>query len=138
MDKGGTPSNVATAKGVETLIPSTKPVFKRYWSGDIAKSAFGSDHGVTSGKFWRHPTKEEEKKMRIIKKGSNPELFFKLTNSGRMCKSTFFGKNPWAIKEMGEIIDNNTTTWKPILKETYGIFVHDLFGKQSSTIKKVQ
>ena len=29
------------------VVPSTNPVFDRYWSGDIFKSAFGSDHGIT-------------------------------------------------------------------------------------------
>ena len=34
------------------LIPSTNEVFDRYWSGDIAKSAFGKDHGIFSKQFW--------------------------------------------------------------------------------------
>ena len=75
----------------QELIPSLKPVYDRYKSGDIIKSAFGSDHGITSGKFWRRPTAAEEAKMGIIKKGSNPELFFKFEKpSRRMKKSRFF------------------------------------------------
>ena len=30
------------------LIPSTKPVFDRYWSGDVAKKAFTGPTGATS------------------------------------------------------------------------------------------
>ena len=52
----------------QELIPSLKPVYDRYKSGDIMKSAFGSDHGTTSGKFWRRPTAAEEAKIGIIKK----------------------------------------------------------------------
>ena len=37
------------------VIPSTNPVFDRFWSGDLLKSSFGSDHGITSKKFWTHP-----------------------------------------------------------------------------------
>ena len=82
-------------KTTQELIPSLKPVFDRYKSGEIFKSAFGSDHGITSSKFWRRPTAAEEKKMGIIRKGSNPELFFKFEKPyRRMCKSTFFEKKP--------------------------------------------
>ena len=49
-------------KTTQELIPSLKPVYDRYKSGDIMKSAFGSDHGITSGKFWKRPTAAEEKK----------------------------------------------------------------------------
>ena len=34
------------------MIPSTNEVFDRYWSRDIAKSAFGKDHGIFSKQFW--------------------------------------------------------------------------------------
>ena len=75
----------------QELIPSLKPVFDRYKSGDIMKSAFGSDHGITSSKFWRRPTAAKESKMGIIRKGSNPELFFKFEKPRRrMKKETFF------------------------------------------------
>ena len=39
------------------MIPSTKPVFDRYWKGDIAKNAFTGPTGVTSKKYWIHPKK---------------------------------------------------------------------------------
>ena len=63
-------------KTTQELIPSLKPVYDRYKSGDIMKSAFGSEQGVMSSKFWRRPTAAEEKAKKIIRKGSNPELFF--------------------------------------------------------------
>ena len=44
-------------KVTKKLIPSTKPVFDRYWKGDIAKNAFMGPTGVTSKKFWTHPKK---------------------------------------------------------------------------------
>ena len=94
----------------QELIPSLKPVFDRYKSGDIFKSAFGSDHGLASAKFWRRPTAAEEAKMGIIKKGSNPELFFKLTNGGRQYKSKFFKYNPGALTDMNKIISSNPST----------------------------
>ena len=47
-------------KSTQTLIPSLKPVYDRYKSGDIFKSAFGSKQGIISSKFWRRPTAEEE------------------------------------------------------------------------------
>ena len=81
-------------KTTQELIPSLKPVYDRYKSGDIMKSAFGSEQGITSSKFWRRPTAAEEKKMGIIKKSSNPESFFKLTNGGRQYKTKFFEKEP--------------------------------------------
>ena len=74
----------------QELIPSLKPVYTRYKSGDIMKSAFGSDHGITSGKFWRRPTAAEEKKMGIVRIGSNPELFFKFEKPSRRMKKTRF------------------------------------------------
>ena len=62
-------------KSTQELIPSLKPVYDidRYKSGDIFKSAFGSEQGITSSKFWRRPTTKEEKAKEIIRKGSNPE-----------------------------------------------------------------
>ena len=47
------------------IFPSTKPVFDRYWSGDIAKNAFTGPTGVTSKKFWTHPKKGTV--MRLVK-----------------------------------------------------------------------
>ena len=115
----------------QELIPSLKPVYTRYKSGDIMKSAFGSDHGITSGKFWRRPTAAEEKKMGIIKKGSNPELFFKLTNGGRQYKSKFFENNPGALEDMNNIISSNPDTWPQLLKVQYGIIVDDHFWENN-------
>ena len=47
------------------MIPSTKPVFDRYWKGDIVKNAFTGPTGVTSKKFWTHPKKGTV--MRLVK-----------------------------------------------------------------------
>ena len=47
------------------MIPSTKHVFDRYWSGDITKNAFTGLTGVTSKKFWTHPKKGTV--MRLVK-----------------------------------------------------------------------
>ena len=69
----------------QELIPSLKPVYTHYKSGDNIKSAFGSDHGITSGKFWRRPTAAEEAKMGIIRKGSNPDSFLNLKNLQEEC-----------------------------------------------------
>ena len=38
-------------KTTQELIPSLKSVYDRYKSGDIFKSAFGSEHGITSKIF---------------------------------------------------------------------------------------
>ena len=120
-------------KTTQELIPSLKPVYDRYKSGDIMKSAFGSEQGITSSKFWRRPTAAEEKKMGIIKKGSNPELFFKLTNGGRQYKSKFFEKNPEALIGMNNItgISSNPDTWPPIIREKYGIIVDEHFWENN-------
>ena len=115
----------------QELIPSLKPVYTRYKSGDIMKSAFGSNHGITSGKFWRRPTAAEESKMGIIRKGSNPELFFKLTNGGRQYKTKFFENNPEALAVMNNIISSNPDTWPQILKEKYGIIVDEHFWENN-------
>ena len=55
-------------KVAKKLIPSTKPVFDRYWKGDIAKNAFMGPTGVTSKKFWTHP-----KKGTVIRLLKNPK-----------------------------------------------------------------
>ena len=76
--KGITPMDVVkkapdiAMKSTQELFPSLKPVYDRYKSGDIFKSAFDSEQGDTSSKFWRRPTAEEEKLKGIIRKGSNP------------------------------------------------------------------
>ena len=119
-------------KTTQELIPSLKPVYDRYKSGDIMKSAFGSEHGVTSGRFWRRPTAVEEAKMGIIKKGSNPELFFKFEKpSRRMKKSRFFENNPEALADMNNIISANPDTWPQILRTKYQIIVDDHFWENN-------
>ena len=55
-------------KTTQELIPSLKPVYDRYKFGDIFKSAFGSDHGITSSKFWR--------RLRWLQRDINIENFF--------------------------------------------------------------
>ena len=54
LEQFGTPGKVASKSMdvVGTLIPSTKEVFDRYKSGDIAKSAFSTDTGILSSQFW--------------------------------------------------------------------------------------
>ena len=116
----------------QELIPSLKPVYDRYKSGDIMKSAFGSKHGFTSGKFWRRPTAAEEAKMGIRKKGSNPELFFKLENPRRrMYKTKFFENNPEALKQMNNIISSNPDTWPQLLRTQYGIIIDERFWENN-------
>ena len=116
----------------QELIPSLKPVYDRYKSGDIMKSAFGSDHGITSSKFWRRPTASEEKNMGIIKKGSNPKLFFKFEKPyRRMYKTTLFNKNPEALTDMNHIISSNPDTWPDIIRNKYGIIIDDHFWENN-------
>ena len=116
----------------QELIPSLKPVYTRYKSGDIIKSAFGSDHGITSGKFWRRPTAAEEKKMGIVRIGSKPELFFKFEKpSRRMYKTRFFENNPEALEQMNNIISSNPDTWPQILRTQYGIIVDEHFWENN-------
>ena len=52
-------------KVVRKLIPSTDHVFKSYWDGSMAKSAFGRDRGILSKKFWTRPKKGT--RMRLVK-----------------------------------------------------------------------
>ena len=40
----------------ETLFPQTKPMFKDYWSGDIAKGVVNSDDGIFTSNFWTGKT----------------------------------------------------------------------------------
>ena len=119
-------------KTTQELIPSLKPVYDRFKSGEIMKSAFGSEHGVTSGKFWRRPTAAEEAKMGIIKKGSNPELFFRFEKpSRRMKKTRFFENNPEALADMNNIISSNPDTWPQILRTKYQIIIDDRFWENN-------
>ena len=52
-------------KVVRKLIPSTNHVFKSYWDGSMAKSAFGRDRGILSKKFWTRPKKGT--RIRLVK-----------------------------------------------------------------------
>ena len=118
----------------QELIPSLKPVYARYKSGDIFKSAFGSDHGLASSKFWRRPTAAEEAKMGIVRTGSNPELFFKFENPRRrMYKTVFFEKNPGAMADMTKIIRNNPdpSVWRNLIRNKYGIIIDHHFWKNN-------
>ena len=40
----------------ETLFPQTKPMFKDYWSGDIAKGVVNSEDGIFTSNFWTGKT----------------------------------------------------------------------------------
>ena len=115
-------------KTTEELILSLKPVYDRYKSGDIMKSAFGSEHGITSSKFWRRPTAAEEKAKGIIRKGSNPELFFAFNKDGkkfRQYKTKFFEKNPEALADMHNIISSNPDTWPDVIRNKYEIIIDE-------------
>ena len=121
-------------KTTHELIPSLKPVYDRYKSGDIMKSAFGSEHGITSSKFWRRPTAVEEKAKGIIRKGSNPELFFAFNKDGRKFRqyiTKFFGKNPEALADMRNIISSNPDTWPDIIRNKYGIIIDEYFWENN-------
>ena len=121
-------------KTTQKLIPSLKPVYDRYKSGDIFKSAFGSKQGITSVKFWRRPTAEEEQAKGIIRKGSSPQLFFAFNKDGkryRMKKETFFSKNPEVLTAMAEIIRNNPDTWPEVISANYGIVLDEHFWENN-------
>ena len=75
-------------KTTQTLIPSLKPVYDRYKSGDIFKSAFGSEQGITSSKFWRQPTAEKEKSKGIYAKVVILNYSLRLTKMGSDLEST--------------------------------------------------
>ena len=117
-------------KSTQELIRSLKPVYDRYKSGDIMKSAFGSEQGitVTSNKFWRRSTAQEEEKAKgIIRKGSNPELFFAFNKDGkrfRQYKSTFFNRNQEALTDMHNIISSSPDSWPDVIIDW------DNFGKK--------
>ena len=121
-------------KTTQELIPSLKPVYDRYKSRDTMKFAFGREHGVMSSKFWRRPTAAEEKAKGIIRKGSNPELFFAFNKDGkrfRQYKSTFFNKNPEALTDMHNIISSNPDTWPEVIKNKYGIIIDEQFWENN-------
>ena len=121
-------------KTTQELIPSLKPVYDRYKSGDIMKSAFGSEQGITSSKFWRRPTAAEEKAKGIIRKGSNPELFFAFNKDGkryRMKKETFFNRSPEALTDMHNIISSNPDSWPEVIRNKYGIDIDEHFWENN-------
>ena len=121
-------------KTTEKLIPSLKPVYGRYNSGDTFKSAFGSKQGITSSKFWRRPTADEEKAKGIIRKGSSHELFFAFNKDGkryRKRKTTFFNEDPEALTDMNNIISSNPDTWPQIIREKYGINIDEHFWENN-------
>ena len=139
-EKGITPMNVVkkapdiAMKSTQTFIPSLKPVYDRYKSGNIFKSAFGSEQGIRSNKFWRRPTAEEEKSKGIIRKGSNPELFFAFNKDGkrvRKYKSTFFNENPEALTDMNNLISSNPDTWPEVIRNKYGINIDEHFWENN-------
>ena len=53
----GTMAAKIAEKVVRKLTSSTDHVFKSYWDGSMAKSAFGRDRGILSKKFWTRPKK---------------------------------------------------------------------------------
>ena len=121
-------------KTTQELIPSLKPVYDRYKSGDVLKSAFGSEHGVMSSKFWRRPTAAEEKAKGIIRKGGSPELFFAFNKDGkrfRQYKTTFFNKNPEALADMNNIISGSPDTWSEVIINKYGIIIDENFWENN-------
>ena len=121
-------------KTTQEMIPSLKPVFDRYKSGDIFESAFGSKQGITSKEFWTRPSAEQERARGIIRKGSNPELFFAFNKNGkkyRQYKSKFFSDNPEALSDMASIISSNPSSWPDVLKAKYGILVDDRFWENN-------
>ena len=121
-------------KTTQELIPALKPVYDRYKSGDVLKSAFGSEHGVMSSKFWRRPTAAEEKAKGTILKGGSPELFFAFNRDGkkfRRYKTKFFEKNPEALVDMHNIISGSQDTWPEIIKNKYGIIIDEHFWENN-------
>ena len=142
--KGITPMDVVkkapdiAMKSTQELIPSLKPVYDRHKSGDIFKSAFGSEQGITSSKFWRRPTAEEEKVKGIIRKGSNPELFFAFNKDGkkfRQYKTKFFEKNPEALTDMNNIISSNPDSWPEVIRNKYGINIDEHFWENNRLLE---
>ena len=121
-------------KTTQGLIPSLKPVYDRYKSGDVLKSAFGSEHGVMSSKFWRRLTAAEKKAKGIIRKGGSPELFFAFNRDGkkfRQYKTKFFEKNPEALVDMHNIISGSPDTWPEVLRNKYGIIIDEHFWENN-------
>ena len=54
------------AAAIMAVTGGDKDLFKKYWSGDIAKGAFNTKTGLFSKKFWTHPTRVTEPCNQII------------------------------------------------------------------------
>ena len=57
---------------VKKFIPSTKHVFKRFWSVDILKNGFVGPTGIIRKKFWTHPRKGTV--MRLVKNAKRENM----------------------------------------------------------------
>ena len=54
------------ASKIMEITGGDKDLFKKYWSGEIAKGAFNKDTGVFSKKFWTHPDDKCRMKLKKI------------------------------------------------------------------------
>ena len=43
----------------EKILPTTKHVFDRLFSGDVVKDVFNTKTGIASKQFWTGPTKDQ-------------------------------------------------------------------------------
>ena len=95
-----------------SILPSTKHVFDRYWSGDILKSAFGTDHGIFSKQFWTGPPKDKRFAWRYNPKiGKQEEVEIQLrSNKNNMYE--------WYYSDTGERVFKGS-----------GIDIHKTIGK---------
>ena len=74
------------------------------------------------------------KELHLVRKGSNPELFFAFNKDGkrfRQYNSTFFNKNPEALTDMNNIISSNPDTWPDIVRNKYGIIPDEHFWENN-------
>ena len=56
------------AAAIMAITGGDKDLFKKYWSGDIAKGAFNTKTGLFSKKFWTHPKNTTGPCNRIVYK----------------------------------------------------------------------
>ena len=54
------------AAAIMAVTGGDKDLFKKYWSGDIAKGAFNTKTGPFSKKFWTHPKKDCRMELKKI------------------------------------------------------------------------
>ena len=54
------------AAAIMAVTGGDKDLFKKYWSGDIAKGAFNTKTGLFSKKFWTHPKKDCRMELKKI------------------------------------------------------------------------